>query len=168
MTTRPPLPPFTSESAVQKVRLAEDSWNSRDPVRVSQAYALDSRWRNRSEFVNGRQDIVAFLTRKWTEELDYRLIKELWAFTGNREDMLKMIVGIFLGLLIGAGCRWFDIPAPSPPKLAGALLIVAMTLGYMATDKLIVDKFSLKGRATTTEVCGGPAGDVVSSPRLPD
>ena len=64
MTTRPPLPPFTSESAAQKVRLAEDSWNSRDPERVSQGYALDSRWRNRSEFVNGRQDIVAFLTRK--------------------------------------------------------------------------------------------------------
>ena len=84
MTTRPPLPPFTAESAVQKVRLAEDSWNSRDPDRVSQGYALDSRWRNRSEFVNGRQDIVAFLTRKWTKELDYRLIKELWAFTANR------------------------------------------------------------------------------------
>jgi nuclear transport factor 2 (NTF2) superfamily protein len=84
MTTRPPLPPFTSESATQKVRLAEDSWNSRDPERVSQGYALDSRWRNRSEFVTGRQDIVAFLTRKWTKELDYRLIKELWAFTGNR------------------------------------------------------------------------------------
>jgi hypothetical protein len=84
MTTRPPLPPFTAETAAQKVRLAEDSWNSRDPERVSQAYSLDSRWRNRSEFVNGRQDIVAFLTRKWTKELDYRLIKELWAFTGNR------------------------------------------------------------------------------------
>src|SRR5271167_4189827 len=84
MTTRPPLPPFTSETAAQKVRLAEDTWNSRDPKRVSQGYALDSRWRNRSEFVTGRQDIVVFLTRKWTKELDYRLIKELWAFTGNR------------------------------------------------------------------------------------
>jgi nuclear transport factor 2 (NTF2) superfamily protein len=84
MTTRPPLPPFTSESASQKVRLAEDSWNSRDPERVSQGYSLDSRWRNRSEFVTGRQDIVAFLTRKWRKELDYRLIKELWAFAGNR------------------------------------------------------------------------------------
>jgi len=84
MTTRPPVPPFTFETATQKVRLAEDSWNSRDPEKVSQAYALDSRWRNRSEFVTGRQDIVAFLTRKWTKELDYRLIKELWAFTGNR------------------------------------------------------------------------------------
>ena len=84
MTTRPPLPPFIPESATQKVRLAEDSWNSRDPERVSQGYSLDSRWRNRSEFVTGRQEIVAFLTRKWSKELDYRLIKELWAFTGNR------------------------------------------------------------------------------------
>jgi nuclear transport factor 2 (NTF2) superfamily protein len=84
MTTRPPVPPFTLETAIQKVRLAEDSWNSRDPARVSLGYALDSRWRNRSEFATGRQDIVAFLTRKWTKELDYRLIKELWAFTGNR------------------------------------------------------------------------------------
>jgi len=71
-------------------------------------------------------------------------------------------------LLIGAGCRWFDIPVPSPPKLAGALLIVAMTLGYMATDKLIADKFSSRGSATTKEMCGGPTGDVVSPPRLPD
>jgi nuclear transport factor 2 (NTF2) superfamily protein len=84
MTTRPPVPPFTPDSARQKVRLAEDSWNSRDPERVSQGYALDSRWRNRSDFVTGRQEIVSFLTRKWTRELDYRLIKELWAFTGNR------------------------------------------------------------------------------------
>ncbi|HEY4901378.1 MAG TPA: nuclear transport factor 2 family protein [Terriglobales bacterium] len=84
MTTRPPLPPFTRETAVQKVRLAEDSWNSHDPEKVAMAYALDSRWRNRSEFVNGRQEIIAFLTRKWTKELDYRLIKELWGFTDNR------------------------------------------------------------------------------------
>ena len=84
MTTRLPVPPFTLESATQKVRLAEDSWNSRDPEKVSQGYTLDSRWRNRSEFVAGRQDIIAFLTRKWTRELDYRLIKELWAFTENR------------------------------------------------------------------------------------
>ncbi len=84
MTTRPPVPPFTLETATQKVRLAEDSWNSRDPEKVSQGYTLDSRWRNRSEFVNGRQEIIAFLTRKWTKELDYRLIKELWAFAGNR------------------------------------------------------------------------------------
>ncbi len=84
MTTRPPVPPFTFESATQKVRLAEDGWNSRDPERVSQGYSVDSRWRNRSEFVTGRQDIVAFLTRKWAKELDYRLIKELWAFTVNR------------------------------------------------------------------------------------
>jgi len=84
MTTRPPVPPFTLETATQKVRLAEDSWNSRDPDRVSQGYTLDSRWRNRSEFITCRQDIVAFLARKWTKELDYRLIKELWAFNGNR------------------------------------------------------------------------------------
>jgi uncharacterized protein len=84
VTTRPPVPPFTLESAIQKVRLAEDSWNSRDPDRVSQGYAVDSRWRNRSEFVTGRQDIVAFLARKWAREFDYRLIKELWAFTRNR------------------------------------------------------------------------------------
>jgi uncharacterized protein len=81
---RPPVPPFTRETAIQKVRLAEDSWNSRDPERVALAYTVDSHWRNRSEFVNGRQEIIAFLRRKWAEELDYRLIKELWAFEGNR------------------------------------------------------------------------------------
>jgi nuclear transport factor 2 (NTF2) superfamily protein len=84
MTTRPPVPPFTRETAAQKVRLAEDTWNSRDPQKVSLAYTVDSRWRNRSEFVNGRAEIVAFLTRKWSKELDYRLIKELWAFNENR------------------------------------------------------------------------------------
>jgi nuclear transport factor 2 (NTF2) superfamily protein len=84
MKPPPPLPPFTRATALQKVRLAEDSWNTRDPQKVSQGYALDSRWRNRSEFVNGRQEIIAFLTRKWTKELDYRLIKELWTFDGNR------------------------------------------------------------------------------------
>jgi len=83
-TQRAPLPPFTRETAIQKVRLAEDAWNSRDPEKVSLAYTVDSRWRNRSEFLNGRQEIVAFLKRKWTKELDYRLIKELWAFEGNR------------------------------------------------------------------------------------
>ena len=81
---RPPLPPFTHETAVQKVRMAEDAWNTRDPEKVSLAYTPDSRWRNRAEFLNGRADIVAFLTRKWAKELDYRLIKELWAFAGNR------------------------------------------------------------------------------------
>jgi hypothetical protein len=80
---RPPLPPFTRETAMQKVRLAEDAWNSRDPEKVSLAYTIDSHWRNRSEFVNGRQEIVAFLKRKWTKELDYRLIKEVWAFEGS-------------------------------------------------------------------------------------
>jgi nuclear transport factor 2 (NTF2) superfamily protein len=84
MNTRPPLPPFSHETAIAKVRLAEDGWNSRDPEKVALAYSLDSRWRNRSEFVNGRQEIIAFLTRKWTRELDYRLIKELWAFSDDR------------------------------------------------------------------------------------
>jgi uncharacterized protein len=81
---RPPLPPFTRETAIQKVRMAEDGWNSRDPERVSLAYTPDSLWRNREEFLQGRDAIVAFLTRKWTRELDYRLIKELWAFTDDR------------------------------------------------------------------------------------
>ncbi len=84
MSTRPPLPPFTYETATLKTRLAEDGWNSRDPEKVALAYTVDSRWRNRSEFVNGRNEIVAFLTRKWARELDYRLIKELWTFAGNR------------------------------------------------------------------------------------
>lgn len=79
-----PVPPFTHETAVQKVRLAEDGWNSRDPARVSLVYTPDSEWRNRAEFVHGREQIVEFLTRKWVKELDYRLIKELWAFTGDR------------------------------------------------------------------------------------
>jgi uncharacterized protein len=81
---RPPLPPFSLETAIQKARLAEDSWNSRDPARVALAYTVDSRWRNRAEFVTGREAIQAFLTRKWQRELDYRLIKELWAFHENR------------------------------------------------------------------------------------
>jgi nuclear transport factor 2 (NTF2) superfamily protein len=81
---RPPLPPFTRETAMQKVRVAEDGWNSRDPVKVSLAYTLDSEWRNRAEFPKGREEIVKFLTRKWQRELEYRLIKELWAFEGNR------------------------------------------------------------------------------------
>ncbi len=81
---RPPLPPFTRESAIEKVRLAEDGWNSRDPQRVSLAYTLDTQWRNRAEFAHNREEAKAFLTRKWAKELDYRLIKELWAFTGNR------------------------------------------------------------------------------------
>jgi uncharacterized protein len=81
---RPPLPPFTFETAVQKVRMAEDAWNSRDPERVSLAYTVDSTWRNRSEFLQGREAIVAFLTRKWAKEQDYRLIKEIWAWHDNR------------------------------------------------------------------------------------
>lgn len=81
---RPPLPPFTAETAAQKVRAAEDGWNSRDPQRVSLAYSPDSVWRNRSTFVRGRERIVGFLSGKWQREQEYRLIKELWAFTGNR------------------------------------------------------------------------------------
>jgi hypothetical protein len=81
---RPPVPPFTRETGIQKVRLAEDGWNSRDPEKVALAYTKDSRWRNRAEFPNGRQEIIAFLKRKWARELDYRLIKELWAYHGNR------------------------------------------------------------------------------------
>jgi uncharacterized protein len=82
--SRPPLPPFTRETAAQKARMAEDAWNSRDPQRVAAAYTPDSRWRNRSEFFEGREAIVAFLTRKWAAERDYRLVKDLWAFDGNR------------------------------------------------------------------------------------
>ncbi|MGD9543772.1 MAG: DUF1348 family protein [Methylocystis sp.] len=82
--SRPPLPPFTLETATQKVRMAEDAWNTRDPERVSLAYTEYSRWRNRAEFLVGRDEIVAFLTRKWRRELDYRLIKEIWAFRDNR------------------------------------------------------------------------------------
>ena len=81
---RPPFPPFDEQSAVQKVRMAEDAWNTRNPERVSLAYTPDSKWRNRSEFLSGRVEIVQFLTRKWIRELDYRLIKELWAFRENR------------------------------------------------------------------------------------
>lgn len=82
--TRPPLPPFTAETARQKVRLAEDGWNSRDPAKVALAYTLDTQWRNRAHFVTNRQQAEAFLTAKWIRENEYRLIKELWAFTGNR------------------------------------------------------------------------------------
>jgi nuclear transport factor 2 (NTF2) superfamily protein len=83
MTSRPPLPPFTAETATQKARMAEDAWNSRDPQRVALAYTEDSRWRNRSEFFEGRAAIAEFLTRKWAKEIDYRLIKEVWAFHSN-------------------------------------------------------------------------------------
>ncbi|MAZ01665.1 MAG: hypothetical protein CMN56_00835 [Sneathiella sp.] len=82
--SRPPYPPYTEDTASQKVRAAEDGWNSRDPAMVALAYTEDSQWRNRSEFLQGRAEIKRFLTRKWDHELDYRLIKELWAFTGNR------------------------------------------------------------------------------------
>ncbi|SDE88546.1 hypothetical protein SAMN04487996_107283 [Dyadobacter soli] len=84
MEQKPPFPPFTLETALQKVQLAEDAWNSQDPARVSLAYTKDTEWRNRSEFVNGREEVVRFLTGKWQKELDYKLKKELWAFTDNR------------------------------------------------------------------------------------
>ncbi|WP_030976120.1 DUF1348 family protein [Streptomyces sp. NRRL S-1824] len=84
MTARPPVPPFTRETAIEKVRQGEDGWNTRDPEKVALAYTEGSRWRNRAEFVTGRDEIVEILRRKWTRELDYRLIKELWAFDGNR------------------------------------------------------------------------------------
>jgi uncharacterized protein len=84
VATRPPVPPFTLQTAIEKVRLIEDAWNSRDPERLALGYSEDSRWRNRAEFLNGRAEVVAFLTRKWSRELDYRLIKELWSFDGNR------------------------------------------------------------------------------------
>ena len=84
METKPPLPPFTRETAIQKIRMAEDAWNTRDPERVAMVYTEDPIWRNRSEFPIGREQVKLFLTRKWNKELDYRLIKELWAFTDNR------------------------------------------------------------------------------------
>src|SRR5256886_17121697 len=83
-SARPPFPPFTRDSAMQKVRLAEDAWNTRDPTKVALAYAIDSRWRNRSEFINGRNEIIAFLSRKWEQGVGLQAIKEMWAFTGNR------------------------------------------------------------------------------------
>jgi hypothetical protein len=83
MAARPPLPPFTKETAILKVQLAEDAWNSRDAQKVALAYTIDSQWRNRAEFPNGRQEIIQFLTRKWAKELDYRLIKELWGLHGK-------------------------------------------------------------------------------------
>ena len=82
--TRPPLPPFTLETAIQKTRGAEDAWNSKQPEKIALAYSEDSRWRNRSEFLNGRTEIITFLTRKWQKELDYRLIKEVWTWQDNR------------------------------------------------------------------------------------
>ena len=84
MSSRPPLPPFTAETAAQKARMAEDAWNTREPDRVALAYTEDSRWRNRAEFLSGREEIVAFLRRKWARELDYRLIKEVWAHRDDR------------------------------------------------------------------------------------
>lgn len=84
MTVKPPVPPFTEETAIQKIRMAEDAWNSRDPDKIVLVYTEDTKWRNRNEFPVGRDQVHAFLTRKWQKELDYRLIKELWAYTDNR------------------------------------------------------------------------------------
>ena len=84
MAGRPPYPPFTRETAIQKVRMAEDAWNTRDPERVALAYTVDTQWRNRAEFPSGREQVIQFLRRKWDRELDYRLVKELWAFEGDR------------------------------------------------------------------------------------
>ena len=84
MAPRPPVPPFSAETAARKVRAAEDAWNTRDPEKVASAYTEDSRWRNRSQFINGRQEIIAFLTDKWQREHEYRLIKEVWAWEGDR------------------------------------------------------------------------------------
>ena len=98
---RPPLPPFTHDSTIQKERLAEDAWNTRDPAKAALAYTTDSRWRNRSKFINGRNEINAHLSRKWAKELDYRLIKEMWAF--NREPdrrTLRLPVARRLGSLV--------------------------------------------------------------------
>jgi len=84
MESKPPLPPFSRDDAIKKVRAAEDAWNTRDPEKVSMAYTVDTRWRNRSEFLNGRDEVVEFLKRKWAKELDYRLVKEMWAFGDDR------------------------------------------------------------------------------------
>ncbi len=84
MEQRPPLPPFTEETAKQKIQLAEDAWNSKDPERVAKAYTPDSEWRNRNQFISGREEIVTFLTQKWAKEKHYKLRKEYWAHTGNR------------------------------------------------------------------------------------
>ena len=91
---RPPFPPFSCEMAVQKVRMAEDAWNNQDPQRIALAYTIDSEWRNRNEFPQGRAQIIEFLTRKWSQELDYRLVKELWAFNNNRIAVRLLTNGI--------------------------------------------------------------------------
>ncbi len=140
---RPPLPPFTLETAIAKVRAAEDGWNGRSPDKVALAYTADSVWRNRSEFLQGRDDIRAFLARKWVKELDYRLIKELWAFTGSRiavrfayewrddsgnwfrsygnenwefddKGLMRRRIASINDLPIDAKDRKFDWPAPGP------------------------------------------------------
>ena len=119
---RPPLPPFTAETAAQKVRMAEDAWNTRDPARVALAYTTDSRWRNRSEFLEGRAAIEAFLTRKWSRELDYRLIKEIWTFRENRIAVrfaYRLRVGgiVLLSLHVGLHIGRWHQPHRMPERL---------------------------------------------------
>ena len=109
---RPPLPPFTKETAAQKARMAEDAWNSRDPERVSLAYTEDSRWRNRSEFFEGRAAIVAFLTRKWAKEHEYRLIKDLWAF--DAAGLMRRREASINDIAIAEKDRRFHWAAPGP------------------------------------------------------
>jgi len=115
---RPPLPPFSFASAAQKVRMAEDAWNSRDPARVALAYSENSVWRNRTEFFEGRAAIIVFLQRKWVKEIDYRLIKELWAFHDNR--MMRRREASINDVPITSGQRKFFWPAgPRPADHAG-------------------------------------------------
>lgn len=108
-----PAPPFTRETAIQKIRMAEDGWNSRDPQRVAQAYTPDSRWRNRAEFVNGRDEIILFLTRKWAKELEYRLIKELWAF--DDEGLMRLRFASINDLPIAESERKYHWPLGRRP-----------------------------------------------------
>jgi hypothetical protein len=119
--SRPPLPPFTAETAAQKVRMAEDAWNSRDPAKVALAYTADSRWRNRAEFLQGRDTIVAFLTRKWSRELDYRLIKELWAFRDNRIAVRLPMSGTTTAAIGSAATATRTGNSTRPAKCVGAL-----------------------------------------------
>ena len=139
--TRPPLPPFTRETAIQKVRLAEDGWNSRDPEKVALAYTIDSRWRNRADFPNGRQEIIQFLKRKWAKELDYRLIKELWAYTENRIAVRASLTNGTMTLGIGSahmGMRMgFWRPWPDA---------VSIRVHQRSPDQGIGEKISLAAR----------------------
>ena len=129
--SRPPLPPFSRESATRKVRLAEDAWNTRDADRVALAYTVDSRWRNRAEFPRGRDEIVEFLQRKWQRELEYRLIKELWAFDGNR------IAVRFAYEWRDAGGSWYRSYGNENWEFSEAGL---MRMRYASINDLIIDE----------------------------